>query len=246
MTDIRLLAIKHGRIAIPLIVLIALLRVARLGFDALPVQQVTGIGVMLLSVALTLYALDAVLRLTGLGDDRLLLLSPMSRWRLAVTHAAVLGTYLLLGYLPAPFTDGQPPSADVAYRLADVTGHVVSVFTGLGLMLSIAYALKPIRRRFVFILASWLAYAVVVTAVTVGCLYAIDRVSPDSQWLIGVTASDSAVTVHAAILPITAMGSTASTATVLAFAACNLFLGCLLWATAGVLSHRRNNFLTLH
>ena len=90
MTDFRLLATKHGRVMIPLIMVIIALAIVRVVSDELVVQQIYGIGVMLLEIAITLYALDAVLRLTGACDDRLLLLSPLSRWRLAVCNMLVL------------------------------------------------------------------------------------------------------------------------------------------------------------
>lgn len=158
MTDFRLLATKHGRVMIPLIMVIIALAIVRVVSDELVVQQIYGIGVMLLEIAITLYALDAVLRLTGACDDRLLLLSSLSRWRLAVCNMLVLSLYLLCSYGATFLPLAKSSSVDGMVQLANLLGYIVSIFTGLGLMLLVSYTLKNIRTRFPYLLSAWFVF----------------------------------------------------------------------------------------
>lgn len=244
-SDNRLFAVKYGRTMVPLIAMILVLSVVRLSLDQLVVQQVYGIGVMLIEVALTLYALDASLRLTGLCDDRLLLLSPLSRWQLAVRSTCVLSTYLLLGYIATllPLLNSQ--SVNLTLQLANLLGYGVSVFTGLGLMLLITYAVKSIRERFQFILSTWVLFSVTTALAVALCVHSLNSAVPSANWLLGVSSAENTVNLYAANLPVTAVGLAGHTPTVFLFILTNLILGAVFWAGTLALARRKHNFIRL-
>ena len=244
-SDNRLFAVKYGRTMVPLITMILILSLVRLSLDQLVVQQVYGIGVMLIEVALTLYALDASLRLTGLCDDRLLLLSPLSRWQLAVRSTCVLSLYLLLGYIATllPLLNSQ--SVNLTLQLANLLGYGVSVFTGLGLMLLITYAVKSIRERFQFILSTWVLFSVTTFLAVALCVRALNSAVPSANWLLGVSSAENTINLYAANLPVTAVGLAGHTSTVFLFILTNLVLGAVFWAGALALARRKHNFIRL-
>ena len=99
MTDTKLLAIKHGRILLPLIALKYLLTIVAPAIDNIAAAMAYEIGCLILVVAISVYAIHSVLRLTGICDDRLALLSPTSRIGLASKNIAILGAYLIVAYL---------------------------------------------------------------------------------------------------------------------------------------------------
>ena len=244
-SDNQLFAVKYGRTMVPLIAIILILSIVRLSLDQLVVKQVYGIGVMLIEVALTLYALDASLRLTGLCDDRLLLLSPLSRWQLAVRSTCVLSLYLLLGYIATllPLLNSQP--VNLTLQLANLLGYGVSVFTGLGLMLLIAYAAKSIRERFPFIMSTWALFSVTTLLAVTLCVRALNSAVPSANWLLGVSSAENTVNLYAANLPVTAVGLGTHTPTVFLFILANLVLGTVFWAGALALARRKHNFIRL-
>lgn len=245
MTDFRLLAIKHGRVMILLIMVIIALAIVRVVSDELVVQQIYGIGVMLVEIAITLYALDAVLRLTGACDDRLLLLSPLSRWHLAVCNMLVLSLYLLCGYGATLLPLAKSSSVDGVVQLANLLGYIVSIFTGLGLMLLVSYALKNIRTRFPYLLSAWFVFSVTILLAVIACVLMLKKVAPEAQWLLGVTSSDSIVNLYSASLPVTVIGLGDQVNNAFFFIAANMLLGIIVWLSAFMLSRRKNNFIRL-
>lgn len=230
---------------LPLVAVVAMLSLVRLFSDELLARQIYGIGVMLLTVGLTIYALDSVVRLIGLGDDRLLLLSPLPRWRLATLSILILSAFLLLCYLATLLPLLKEPSINVAAHGVGLLSYAVSVLTGLGLMLFIVYVIKGFRRRASYVILAWTLFAVVVAGLVTACISALDRLANLDQWILGVSASDSAVNIYASILPIAVIGVSGGDGIVILLSLCNLALGALLWIAATLLARKATNYLRL-
>lgn len=245
MTDFRLFVTKYGRIMIPLIALLVALAIVRIASDELVVQQIYGVGVLLLETAMTLYALDGVLRLTGVCDDRLLLLSPWSRWRLAVCNVLVLSLYLLFGYVATLIPLAQASSVDGVVHLANLLGYIVSVFAGLGLMMFVSYALKNVRRRFPYLLSVWLVFSLTTLLAMIACVQMLKKVAPEAQWLLGVTSHDSAVNLYSANIPVTLLEFGDHVNASFFFIVANMILGIVVWSGAFIFSRRKNNFIQI-
>lgn len=246
MTDTRLLFVKHGRIFLPLTACLVVLDVIRVLSDELVVQQIYGIGTMLLFVTLTVYSLDAVIRLIGLGEDRLLLLSPWPRWRLCVVNVVVLGAFLVAVQLI-----GQIPSLVHAQQsfgtcIGALTAYLISIISGFGLMAMLVYALKKTcSSKFRLLIFVWVSYVLTLLIVSAVLIKTIDVFDPGLQWLLGVTAQNDATNLFAAILPITFFGKTMGWAVSAIEMVANLCFGLVCWITARFLSSRKTNFLQL-
>jgi len=230
---------------LPLVGMLVVLAGIRSFNDELVVQQIYGVSSMLLFVGLTTYSLDAVQRVVGLGEDRLLLLSPRSRWSVAAKTISVVCVFLAAGYLATLIPHLEEVSAQPGVHVMGLVGYIISIVAGLGLMLFVVYLLKPIRNRVWFVLGSWLLFGAVVATTAVGCILALTRGADMTNWLLGVSAGDGFTNVYASVLPITVGGIPQGSKVPLAFVAGNLLLAVFFWLLAALLARRPNNYLRL-
>ncbi|WP_240470978.1 hypothetical protein [Schaalia suimastitidis] len=245
MTEIHLIATKYGRLMISLVLALLVFAFIRLMSSELLAAQIYGVGTMLIEVALTVYALDAVIRLVGTCDDQLLLLSPLPRWRLAIRVITVLCANLLAGYLATLLPLLHGTRDEWMAQIPNLVGYVVSTFTGLGMMLLIAYALKGINNRFAFLVLAWFSY-VLVSAIAVGVgLCWLETAAPDAVWILGATSNESVLNLFAANIPITVLDATAQSKIAAAYILANAVLGIVCWVTAFTVSRSNNNFIKL-
>lgn len=245
MNDLKLLMMKHARVMVPLVGLIIALTGLRLFSDALAVEQIYAVGIMLLAVASVVYALYQVLLLTGVGDDRLLLLSPLSRFQLAALNSMVLFAYLLLGYLPALLPVLRNETVEYTRLFLNLAGYVISIFTGIGLMLCIAYVLKRMRHKVSFLLLSWAAFSVLVGGAVALVIARLEPAGISSTWILGAGSSENVVNLYGAVVPVTVLNPNLQGTGTLMFLLANLGLGVIAWGIAGFFSRRKNNFLQL-
>ncbi len=243
MNDKSLLAIKHGRVMLPLSLLMGVLTALRLASDELVVQQIFGIGRMLIGFILVLYALDSIVQLVGLCDDRLLLSSPIYRWKLTTLSASILGMYLLLATLIGMVPDVMHEGYDVAMLAPDLISYVVSVITGLGLMVMIAYMVKNISSRTTLRISAWLMYIATTGLLAYGSIKFARHYVSDLLWMIGATNVAEIVNVYAGMMPITLLNVSFELSTQYLFCAINFAIGCIFWMVGWMLSKKRNNYL---
>ncbi|WP_058234754.1 hypothetical protein [Devriesea agamarum] len=243
MTDLRLMAFKHGRIMMPLILLMAILSIVRLISDDVIVQQIHGIGVMLLSVGLAVYALDYLIRLIGLSEDRLLLLSPKPRWIIAALSSLVMGILLTIGYIAAIIPQVSADGDELLNQLIMFVSYIVSVFSGLGLMVFVVYLLKGVRGKTALRASTWLLFVVIVGAAMAACILSVIHLTEHSNWSIGVASNNSAVNVYATILPVTVLDVKDIAGLALSFAGANAIAGLIFWVSASLLARRPNNYI---
>lgn len=130
-------------------------------------------------------------------------------------------------------------------QLANLLGYIVSIFTGLGLMLLVSYTLKNIRTRFPYLLSAWFVFSVTILLAVIACVQILKKVAPETQWLLGVTSSDSIVNLYSASLPVTVIGLADQVNSAFFFIAANMLLGIIVWLSAFMLSRRKNNFIRL-
>ena len=245
MSDAKLILLKHGRVIIPIIGLSVALSIVRMFSDALFSVQLHGVGTMLVFTGLTLYALDAIMRLVGLGDDRLMLLSPAPRWLLATHVVAQLAGLLTVAYVVALLPLFRMTGVDWRIEAVKALAYVVSVLAGLGLMLLVVYSLKGIGRRMLFLATCWVTYIVIVGLLTVLCVWPLQSVFTLRDWLLGVSGRTDTANVYAALLPLTVNGLSERSDVVLLFTAGNAALACLTWAASALFGRRRQNYLKL-
>lgn len=247
MTDFRLLLRKHGRILTAILCLMLFLSVVRLISDTLVVQQIYGVGEMLLGVALTFYALLSILSTTALGDDRLLLLSSKSRWQISCANVVVLLGYLLLSYLFASLPHYARETISLSSGILEFASYAVSVFCGLGLMLCIVYVLKAlyIGKRSLFVGLAWFLYLAVVSLFSWGLIVLVEHLLPDVSWLLGVGGGETVINVYATILPISILNTQLSESQIFVFLSANLALALMFWILSYLLSRRAINYLNL-
>ena len=139
--------------------------------------------------------------------------------------------YLLLGYIATllPLLNSQ--SVNLTLQLANLLGYGVSVFTGLGLMLLITYAVKSIRERLQFILSTWVLFSVTTFLAVALCVRALNSAVPSANWLSrGQLRRRTRSTSMPQNLPVTAVGLGGHNQTVFLFILANLILGTVFWA----------------
>ncbi len=246
MNDKRLLAIKHGRIMLPLIGLILILALVRINSDELIALEVFSIGRMLIDFILVLYALDSIIQVSGLCADRLMLMSSVSRWKIALYNAIVVGVYLLIahevGMLPQLYID----SYEISHFYFDLLGYITALTFGLGLMVFVTDLLKDMRSRSSLHICAWILY------ISLNCLLAYFYIrlfktfQIDSPWIIGVVNTPSTYNIYAALLPITILDASLVVKSYLQFILINLGMGILVWLAGWLLSLKRNNYLEIN
>ena len=243
MTDTKLLAIKHGRILVPLIALKYLLTIAAPAIDNIAVAMAYELGCLILVVALAVYAIHSVLRLTGVCDDRLALLSPTSRITLAAKNMAILAGYLIVSYLASYIPTFRESKPDMAHYLLPIPNYCISVFTGLSLMLFISYLLKSVRKRFALVVSAWISYAAVTAAGLAGIVLSLSGMHDQPHWLVGAAPGAKGFNFYSGIIPTCIVGVTPSVKVILAVMGANLAAGIIFFAGAYMLQRRRNNYL---
>lgn len=244
MTDFRLLMVKYGRVALPLIALMAICSVMR-NCSSLAVQQIGGVGTMLLFVTLTVFSADALLRLIGLCDDRLLLLSPQSRWALAAEAALVLIAYNVLAYIVSLLALIRNTSTSASIVATNICGYIVGVFAQLGLMLAVIFALKFVRHRAAYTVSAWLTWAAVIALMLAGGIQLLRVAAHNPQWIIGVGSNDFVTHLYTVIMPITVAAGDVTLGCVWLFIGLNLLFAVVVWGLSALFAKRRMRFLKL-
>ncbi len=246
MNDRRLLAIKHGRIMLPLAGLILILAIVRINSDELAVLQAFAVGRMLIDFILVLYALDSIIQLAGLCADRLLLLSPMSRWRITLNNVCIVGLYLLIAHIIGMIPQFTYDNFELNSFWIDLSGYIAALISGLGLMVFVAFLMKGIRSKTSMHIFDWLLYigfTIIWTYLFVGLFKTYNI---DSLWIIGVSESILTCNIYAGLLPITLIDVAISSSVYFQFVLINLSVGTALWIVAWLLSKKRNNYLEVN
>lgn len=243
MNDIRLLAIKNGRVMLPGVAVLLVLSGIRMLSDATALVQVHAIAVMIISVFLAVFALDTLLRCIALAEDRLMLLSPVSRWGLVVRSAATTGTYLVLAYvassLPGWFADGSRTDL----QLVGVLGYVCSVVCGLGFTAALTFALNGLTGVTKVRAMAWTVFAATTGLYAWMAVLVVQALCGHASWLVGVSGSKDLVNLYAISVPVSFLGAEGPVALGLWGCVASAVLAVVLWVAAWALSRRRQNYL---
>lgn len=246
MNDKRLLAIKHGRIMLPLSGLLLILAIIRINSNELVVQQIFSVGRMLIDFILFLYALDSIVQLTGLCSDRLLLLAPISRWKLTIDNALIVGVYLtiahVIGIIPQCVQDDFVANT----YWFDFIGFLASLVTGLGLMVLIVHLVKVMKSRSSMHISAWILYLGITFLIVYWCIRILPVYDIDTLWIIGAVQNSQTCNIYAGIIPITLLDILVPAETYYLFTMMNLGLGIIFWLFAWLLSKKKNNYLEVN
>lgn len=245
MNDWNLALIRHARVLGPLIGAMLLVSITRLFSDSILMEQIHGITTMLLAAGITVYALDALVRLIGLADDRLALMSPRSRWQVLLVNAAVLAALLVLGYIAHVIPTLVHQGMNVADQFWELFAYLVSVCAGFGLMTMLVYLLKPIRTRGTFRSSTWGLVAVTQLGLIAGTVAIVIAVLGEGRWVLGVSGAQGTGNVYAGFVPVTILQAESAHTPILLFVVANACLAAVMWIFGWILSRRKNNFIEL-
>ncbi len=243
MNDKRLILIKHGRIMLPFAVLILILSIAHISSSKEVVNEVYGIGSMFLSFTLAVYALTSIISLIGLCDDRLLLLSPMSRWKLVLKDTSILAFYLLIAHIVRTIPKFSYKTFDLNFYLLEMIGYLISLFSGLGLMVMFVYVLKGINSRSVYLAVAWVMYIAVTFLLLYIVVQLINKHIGNYMWFIGATPSEHTTNLYGGICPVTLIDMHLESSKLIIFDLYNLAVGVVAWVVSKIISIHRINYL---
>ncbi len=246
MNDKRLLAIKHGRIMLPFVALIIILAVIHLNSDELVVQEIYAVGVMLIDFILVIYSLDSIVQLVGLCSDRLMLLSPKSRWNLVVLNVGVVSCYLLLAHIAGMIPRFAAESISIKFFWLDLLGYISAMLSGFGLMVFIIYCIKKIRSRSTMRICAWVLYLSIASLIAYCYIKLFSAYQINDLWIIGAVQSTLTCNVYAGLIPITLIDTALSTDKYLAFVFMNLGLSVIFWLGSWIFSKKKNNYLEVN
>lgn len=246
MNDKRLLAIKHGRIMLPLSGLLLVLAIVRINSDELVAQQIFSVGRMLIDFILFLYALDSIVQLTGLCSDRLLLLAPLSRWKLTIDNVLIVGIYLIIAHVIGMIPQCVQDDFTVNTFWFDFVGFLASLVTGLGLMVLITRLVKGMKSRTSMHIGAWVLYLGITSLIVYWCIRIMPVYDIDTLWIIGAVQNSQTCNIYAGIVPITLLDILLPAETHYLFTMMNLGLGIIFWAFAWLLTKKKNNYLEVN
>lgn len=245
MSDWRLAVLRHGRVLAPLVGASCILVVVRLFSDHLAAKQVHGIGVMLLMVAMTVYALDYVIGVIGLGNDRLLLLSPTSRFRTLLMSCTVMSGYLVAGYVVTSIPAWHETTRGWPSVLLEGAGYLTSLFVGFGMVSALTYSAKFVRGRGAMRIVCWAAVTALQAVLSGMCAVMLVRHFGVESWIIGAGSDADVVNVFSGLIPISALGVHDPERLCWPFIATNIVFGIVLWTAARFQAGRGVNYIEL-
>ncbi|WP_162137226.1 hypothetical protein [Austwickia chelonae] len=207
-------------------------------------QQVFGVSILLLSVAVGVYVLDFPIRLVGLVDDRLQLLAPASRWRVLSINMMTVCSFALFGYGVGYLPYAISMRATGLAIVLELGQKAVSLLTGSGLMILIILALKPlVVERNTLRGLCWGLFIVTQAAILVAGAKFAEGVASVLSWILGAGGGADITSCYYGIVQIFFIGAKDQVYLQTISLLCNLFLGLAAWFFAWSLAQRKHNYL---
>ncbi len=245
MSDISLMMRKHGRFMVPLLALLLILAGVRLASDSSVVLGIYGIGGMLLSVALTIYGLYSIVSLISKCNDRLMLLSPMSRWSLLINNLLVVSGYLVIGYVIMCIPSFGEGKIEAPLFFTELLSYLVSIFSGFGIMACFAYLFKKVGKSSHAPLMVSAFFIVVQCMLPYLLIKFLNSYLGEIVWVIGVGSDELLFNVFAGILPVTVIGLKIALSDMILFISINFAIGLVMWLIAWSISKTKVNYLSV-
>ncbi|MGL6058954.1 MAG: hypothetical protein ACRC17_11640 [Culicoidibacterales bacterium] len=241
--ECKLITMKHSKNLLPVLLIAVLMCGIRLVYDDnLIIMQIHSILLIISECFVCGYALYYLNSLIGLGQDKLILMSPKPKFTVLLLSTLILVIFMMLNFIL--FSAPMLLAGKMSFILLTIGKRLLSMLAGIGTFMLFTLILKGTNNKLLIKYVPWIASIIitlVVSIVTIGYLDSIT--SSELNWLVGSSLSTELSQIYLGLLVINVdFDGSIAFISILNFAFC-----VVTWSLIYVLMKRmRINYLELY
>ncbi|MGL5550069.1 MAG: hypothetical protein ACRDD4_10265 [Culicoidibacterales bacterium] len=241
--ECKLITMKHSKNLLPVLLIAVLMCGIRLVYDDnLIIMQIHSILLIISECFVCGYTLYYLNSLIGLGQDKLILMSPKPKFTVLLLSTLILVIFMMLNFIL--FSAPMLLAGKMSFILLTIGKRLLSMLAGIGTFMLFTLILKGTNNKLLIKYVPWIASIIITLVVSIGTIGYLDSItSSELNWLVGSSLSTELSQIYLGLLVINVdFDGSIAFISILNFAFC-----VVTWSLIYVLMKRmRINYLELY